>query len=956
MKNTNTMTTAQANKQYSSVCDMIRAYGKATAQEDIAESIISNPYNVPADLPFFGVAAGQLLEALKGLDKKTTKAGQLNAMKRFLMKAGKGRDIYTGVFEQNGKYHLCDGYRLLSLNEDRESLPHVAPEDKDKIMMNTEKSMKQPREYAHANGVVLNVPALAELKAWKAANVIKRDPDSEAYLLDNCVVVNINFLIDAVQALPGAVFYKPEKWSCPVYFSSEEGEGMILPIRPKEGTEAREIVINAYQNEEERAERKQRAEAAAILKEEAESLQNDSNREKAAKYVKKVESGEYSASEVAREIRNMKAAEEEVERERREKEEALERVASVARAVIDTEPSARNLCGVAYRQFKRGYITEDEAKKMILFPVSVSNVYALALPAHIEEPEKEPEREEKKEEKKEMKENNILEEIRTGDFVEISGSAVKNNNGLFLVTEVYKPGNFWLHKVTKAGKLAESAYSTNSWPLHYYSSNRAKAQEAAKHDKVNCKIEKRENIPSFYAWEYFTKKAEEEEKRAEAQKSRGYAESFWKEEEETAEKYRAIAERIKPDSIPAEEEPETGIKFYYNGFKVDGGKLVKVYYSVEPGLVCVSAKEYGKQLPEKYFMNVKNETDSQSDYFDTDSATITPEHPLYKYIRYAAITAKIKECEKGIKFYEKQLSSCSASIRRYYESELENRKAHLAEYKAELPDNPGNPSEAEINNISVIKEAEEKAAKAKAEAEAEEKRARIIAEQNAGRIYIDDIRKQYPIIEGQPVVLIHWSEHPAFYSFKDDELKLSVMAADTILAHYDLPSEDGYFKTKYTVFYTDEKTGEEKEYTDRYDLGDNNGGLINLIRSYDPAGANGKFAAYLERFTTSGQIVSISVAPWVEKLAEQKAEKERAEAEEIQDSMEEVKFMLEMLNDSQLEHAIYLHPYKDQEKRELGKFFLQELYTRDKERAFRVFKNWQSGNIPEEYNFLSEAL
>ena len=39
MKNTNTMTTAQANKQYSSVCDMIRAYGKATAQEEVAESI-----------------------------------------------------------------------------------------------------------------------------------------------------------------------------------------------------------------------------------------------------------------------------------------------------------------------------------------------------------------------------------------------------------------------------------------------------------------------------------------------------------------------------------------------------------------------------------------------------------------------------------------------------------------------------------------------------------------------------------------------------------------------------------------------------------------------------------------------------------------------------------------------------------------------------------------------------
>lgn len=37
---------------------------------------------------------------------------------------------------------------------------------------------------------------------------------------------------------------------------------------------------------------------------------------------------------------------------------------------------------------------------------------------------------------------------------------------------------------------------------------------------------------------------------------------------------------------------------------------------------------------------------------------------------------------------------------------------------------------------------------------------------------------EHPIVEGQPVVRIHWSEHPAFSAWKDDELVLSVAAAN----------------------------------------------------------------------------------------------------------------------------------------------------------------------------------
>ena len=85
------------------------------------------------------------------------------------------------------------------------------------------------------------------------------------------------------------------------------------------------------------------------------------------------------------------------------------------------------------------------------------------------------------------------------------------------------------------------------------------------------------------------------------------------------------------------------------------------------------------------------------------------------------------------------------------------------------------------------------------------------------------------------MVTINWSEHPAFYSWEDNELKLSVAAAEIILTHFDKEvhedQERGYCKTSFTIEYVNED-GETDSYEGRYDLGDNDGGMIAHIRFF----------------------------------------------------------------------------------------------------------------------------
>ncbi len=88
------------------------------------------------------------------------------------------------------------------------------------------------------------------------------------------------------------------------------------------------------------------------------------------------------------------------------------------------------------------------------------------------------------------------------------------------------------------------------------------------------------------------------------------------------------------------------IKFLWNGIKVDG-KLHRVFYSgaelignYPKGTLTIYARDY-KSLPKIPGVNVQNDSDMMTDYFETDRARILPDNP-----HYAAICAALQKLKK----------------------------------------------------------------------------------------------------------------------------------------------------------------------------------------------------------------------------------------------------------------------------------------------------------------------
>lgn len=388
------------------------------------------------------------------------------------------------------------------------------------------------------------------------------------------------------------------------------------------------------------------------------------------------------------------------------------------------------------------------------------------------------------------------------------------------------------------------------------------------------------------------------------------------------------------------------IKFYYNGIKVNGGKLTRCYYSIcddagGTGNVYINARDYDS-LPRDIF-DVKNDTDLYTDYFDKDGAILTPEHPLHPYARAAAVKAEIRDLE------------------RYNPDRTEK----IARYKAELAELPkGQPTAADLAKVDELYTARKNEAQAKREAEEQEARERYQRHCDEGRDFIQKISAEYPREAGAPYVTINWSESPCFSAWKDNELTLSVAAAEIIFKHFDeeraADGEGGYDKTSFTIT-TPQEDDEDAVYTGRYDLGDNDGGLIAHIRSFGETCRGGEerkqnilaFAAELEGYTAAGRIVSvdipdsvISFAERVGELSRKRAAEQTAPKNDQQASADgydlpewDIYEAVQILTDDQIEHAIMEQVPGENDN--IARFFLQELFRRDEKNAMQVFKRWR---------------
>lgn len=98
------------------------------------------------------------------------------------------------------------------------------------------------------------------------------------------------------------------------------------------------------------------------------------------------------------------------------------------------------------------------------------------------------------------------------------------------------------------------------------------------------------------------------------------------------------------------------IEFKWNGIKVNGGKLIPCWIHVEDnGVVHISARDYGRgNLPEE--LNPTNDTDTMTDYFDTDRASLRLGSPYYT----EAVAAAKAATEHFRKVQEKRIARSAA--------------------------------------------------------------------------------------------------------------------------------------------------------------------------------------------------------------------------------------------------------------------------------------------------------
>lgn len=256
--------------------------------------------------------------------------------------------------------------------------------------------------------------------------------------------------------------------------------------------------------------------------------------------------------------------------------------------------------------------------------------------------EKESETEKEVEEMEEMKKTDNS-QFKTGDVVRISGAYFQNDNGLYYIE--HSPGDpswcgsdYCLKKICKNGKISISKYSTAFFPLKSFTNNREKNALANEHNAKNAKMEIVTGINRAEIVQNFQEKAENEKKAAERDAWNFGAENECvKKQHAIADFYASVAARIvSEDGEMEKEEPQKSIRFYHNGIRVDGGNLIRCSYTINKDNVVIYASDYSGSLPREYFA-IKNDSDIMTDYYEKDRATVTADHPLYKYVRYAAL-------------------------------------------------------------------------------------------------------------------------------------------------------------------------------------------------------------------------------------------------------------------------------------------------------------------------------
>lgn len=98
------------------------------------------------------------------------------------------------------------------------------------------------------------------------------------------------------------------------------------------------------------------------------------------------------------------------------------------------------------------------------------------------------------------------------------------------------------------------------------------------------------------------------------------------------------------------------LKFFWNGIKVNGGNLQGCHYSdgelknYPAGTLSIYKKGYDSFSKEiREFFVVNNNSDSQTDYFETDTIRVIPTHKLYNEVKAAIEAGKARYAKMAAK-------------------------------------------------------------------------------------------------------------------------------------------------------------------------------------------------------------------------------------------------------------------------------------------------------------------
>ena len=143
------------------------------------------------------------------------------------------RDSLRGAAMQSGRQCVCDGYRAIRFNS---PLP-LAPVENESDFLDLDNVIQPDR-----HTVPVELPTAAELKAALKISRASWTGKKSAYvplpwsLGQDLPYVNPQYLLDMLEALPGCrCFLQPGPKSAisPLYFTAENGDGILLPVHPK---------------------------------------------------------------------------------------------------------------------------------------------------------------------------------------------------------------------------------------------------------------------------------------------------------------------------------------------------------------------------------------------------------------------------------------------------------------------------------------------------------------------------------------------------------------------------------------------------------------------------------------------------------------------------------------------------------------------------------------------------